>query len=144
MDDGKYPEAEKEYLAAAALDARRAQAHERLGDFYTEGKLYEKAFAQYDLLFANDPGNLHALFGSGKLAALPGQRQAGGEAALRRFADKYQPDPDGPSLARAHFFLGRLLAARGDKAGARTEYETALRLQPKLEDARRALDALGK
>ena len=144
VDDRKYPEAEKEYLAAATLDARRAQAHERLGYFYTEGKLYDKAFAQYDLLLANDPGNPHALFGVGKLAALTGQRQAEGEAALRRFVDTYQPDPDGPPLARAHDYLGRLVAARGDKSGARKEYETALRLQPKLEDARKALDALGK
>ena len=144
VDDGKYLEAEREYLAAAALDTRRAQAHERLGYFYTKGKLYEKAFAQYDLLFTNEPGNPHALFGVGKLAVLTGQRQREGEAALRRFIDKYQPDPDGPPVARAHFFLGRLLAVRGDKAGAKTEYETALRLQPKLEDARKALDAVGE
>ena len=137
VDDGKYPEAEKEYLAAAALDARRAQAHERLGFFYTEGKLYPKAFAQYDALLAIDPDQQHALYGLGKLAALTGQRQAEGEAALRRFLDQYQPDPDeGPPPARAHYFLGRLLAARSDKAGARTEYEAALRLRP-LTNGRR-------
>ncbi len=145
VDDGKYPEGEKEYLAAAALDARRAQAHERLGYFYTEGKLYDKAFAQYDGLLANDPGEPRALFGLGKLVALTGQRPAEGEAALRRFLDKYQPDPDGgPPPARAHYFLGKLRAARGDKPGARQEFEAALRLQPKAEDARKALDALGK
>ena len=145
VDDGKYPEAEKEYLAAAALDARRAQAHERLGYFYTEGKLYEKAFAQYDGLLANDPSQPRALFGLGKLAALTGKRPAEGEAVLRRFLDEYHPDPDdGPPPARAHYFLGELLAARGDKPGARREFEAALRLQPKLEDAHKALDALGK
>ncbi len=145
VDDGKYPEAEKEYLAAAVLDDRRAQAHERLGFFYTEGKLYARAFAQYDILLATDPGQPRALYGLGKLAALTGQRQAEGEAALRRFLEQYQPDPDdGPPPARAHYFLGRLLAARGDKAGARAEYEAALRLHPKMEDARKALDAPGK
>ncbi len=145
VDDGKYPEAEKEYLAAAALDARRAQAHERLGFFYTEGKLYARAFAQYDTLLATDPGQPRALYGLGKLAALTGQRQAEGEAALRRFLEQYQPDPDdGPPPARAHYFLGRLLAARGDKAGARTEYEAALHLHPKMEDARKALDSPDK
>ena len=119
VDDGHYLEAEKEYLAATALDARRAQAHERLGYFYTEGKLYEKAFAQYDLLLRNDPDEPRALYGLGKLAALTGQRPAEGEAALRRFLEHYQPDPDdGPSPARAHYFLGKLLADRGDKPGA--------------------------
>ena len=145
VDDGKYPEGEKEYFAAAALDARRAQAHERLGYFYTEGKLYDKAFAQYDGLLTNDPGNQSALFGLGRLAAITGKRPAEGEAALRRFLDKYQPDPDGgPSPARTHYFLGKLLAARGDGPGARQEFEVALRLQPKMEDARQALDAAGR
>ena len=145
VDDGKYPDAETEYLAAVALDPRRPQARERLGYFYTEGKLYAKAFAQYDTLLAADPGQLHALYGLGRLAALTGQRQAEGEAALRHFLDKYQADPDeGPQPARAHYFLGRLLAARGDKAGARAEFESALRLKPKLDEARKALDALDK
>lgn len=144
-DDGKYPEAEREFLAAAALDPRRPQAHERLGFFYTEGKLYEKSLAQYDALLAIDHSHPHALFGIGKLAVLTGQRPGEGEAALRRFLDHYQPDPDdGPSPESAHYFLGRLLAARGDKSGARAEYEAALRLHPKMEEARRALDALEK
>ena len=144
VDDGKYLDAEKEYLAAAALDSRRAQAHERLGYFYTEGKIYPKAFAQYDTLLAADPGNLHALSGFGRVAALTGQRTAEGEAALRRFLEHYRPDPDGgPTPARAHYFLGKLLAARGDRDGARAEYTEALRLRPKLDEARKALDALG-
>ena len=122
VDDARYPEAEKEYLAAATLDARRAQAHERLGYFYTEGKRYDRAFAQYDALLASDPDEARGLYGLGRLAVLTGQRPAEGEAALRRFLDHYQPDPDdGPSPARAHYFLGRLLAARGDQAGARRE-----------------------
>lgn len=145
LDDGKYLGAEKEFLAAAALDAKRPQAHDRLGFFYTEGKLYEKAFAQYDLLLAIDRNHPHALFGLGKLAALTGQRQAQGETSMRQFLENYQPDPDdGPPPARAHYFLGRLLAARGDKAGARTEYEAALRIESKMDDAQTALDGLGK
>ena len=144
VDEGKYLDAEKEYLAAVALDPRRAQAHERLGYFYTEGKIYAKAFAQYDTLLAADPGQARALYGIGRLATLTGQRTAEGEAALRKFLDKYRPDPDGgPTPARAHYFLGQLLAARNDTAGARAEYTEALRLRPKLDEARKALDALG-
>ena len=145
VDEGKYPDAEKEYLAAVALDGRRAQARERLGYFYTEGKIYPKAFAQYDALLTADPGQLHALAGLGRLAALTGQRAAEGEAALRKFLDKYRPDPDGgPTPARAHYHLGKLLAARGDRDGARAEYTEALRLRPKYDEARKALDALGR
>lgn len=149
-DDGKYPEAEKEYLAAVTLYPLRALAHERLGDFYTEGKLYDKAFAQYDMLLSGDADRLPALYGFGRLTVLTGQQQPKGEAALRRFLDVYiywsdiSYHEEKPSLARAHFILGRLLAARGEQAGARAEYETALRLRLKLDEARKALDALGK
>ena len=86
---------------------RRTQAHERLGYFYTEGKFaYDKAFAQYDTLldkYHRSRPTARVCYGLGKLAVLTGRRQAEGEAALRRFLDKYQPDPDeGPPPARAH------------------------------------------
>jgi Flp pilus assembly protein TadD len=51
-------------------------------------------------------------------------------------------DLENPSLAAAHFRLGNILQKKGDKAGARNEYETALKIDPKQNLAREALAKL--
>ena len=45
-------------------------------------------------------------------------------------------------LAHAHYRLGGVHEQRGDRARARAAYETALKLDPGLEDATRLLAAL--
>jgi hypothetical protein len=45
-------------------------------------------------------------------------------------------------LSVAHFQLGRLAEARGDREQAVTEYRAAVEGDPSLADARRALDRL--
>ena len=60
---------------------------------------------------------------------------------MRRYLEAGQFDP-GATEAHAHWRLGMILEKRGDVAGARAEYEAALRLEPKLTDAKRALDRM--
>lgn len=46
-----------------------------------------------------------------------------------------------PQNGNMHMYLAQMLAAKGEKAAALTEFETALRLDPSLEDrARQAMD----
>ena len=140
-DDDHPVEAERAYRAAISLDGHRPQARERLGSLYLESGRFAQAFAQWDEVLHADLTQRHALYGLGKTAALSGQRIDEGETALRAFLATAEPDPDGPTAAHAHFYLGRLLARRGN-AGARGEYETALRLDPGMENARKALAAM--
>ena len=142
-DDNDTTAAGEAYRRAEQLDAVRPEAHERLGDLALELRRYPDAFAQWDQMLQHDRVQPRGLYGLGKTAAVTGQRTAEGEAALRTFLAVAKPDPDGPTPARAHFYLGRLLAARKDPA-ARSEYEAALRLNPKMPEARRALDDLRK
>jgi Flp pilus assembly protein TadD len=51
-------------------------------------------------------------------------------------------DLENPSLAAAHFRLGNILEKKGDAVGARNEYETALKIDPKQKLAREALAKL--
>ena len=44
----------------------------------------------------------------------------------------------------AHYWLGRLAEGRKDPAGARTEYQAALKLDAKYKLAQEALKQLGK
>ncbi len=143
-DDGNAAEAETGYLAAVRLDPKRPEARGRLGELYLDGHRFPQAFAQWDAVLAVDPTQGRALYGLGKTAALSGQRQTEGEAAIKTFLQTAKPDADGPPAARAHFYLARLLEKRGDRPSARAEYEAALRLNPKLDDARQSLASLGK
>lgn len=142
-DDGNQTGAEQAYLHAERIDARRPEAHERLGSVYVELHRYPQAFAQWDAMLQADHDQPRALYGLGETASASGDRTAEGEAALKRFFAVVKPDPDGPSVARAHYYLGRLLERRGGPE-ARAEYEAALRLNPGMRDARRAIDGLAK
>jgi hypothetical protein len=51
-------------------------------------------------------------------------------------------DLENPSIAAAHFRLGNILEKKANPAGARNEYETALRIDPKQKLAREALAKL--
>jgi predicted TPR repeat methyltransferase len=44
--------------------------------------------------------------------------------------------------ASAYFRLGNILEKKGDSAGARAEYETTLKIDPKQKEARAALAKL--
>ena len=138
-DDGRLPEAKSVFQEAVRLDPRRPEARGRLGTIYLDEKQYPQAFAEWDALLSGDPARPHGLYGLGKTAALSGQRTGEGENALRAFLRIPGVDPEGPSPARAHFYLGMLLDRRGDRDAARREYETALRLDADLTEARQAL-----
>lgn len=141
--DGDHPaEAEREYLAAVQIDPKRPDARGRLGSYYAEHGRYQQAFAQWDSVLAVAPDEPHALYGLGRTAAVSGQRSQEGETALRSFLKNPKPDAEGPSPARAHYYLGALLAKRGDAAAARAEFQEALRLNSGLSEAKQALAKL--
>ena len=66
---------------------------------------------------------------------------AGGEQALKTYLASPTPEK-GPPPAIAHYRLGMIYERKGAKGLARHEYQVALQLNPKLEDARKALSAL--
>ena len=124
-----------QYPDSAALASTIASMHSEAGEF-------DKAFAAVDRMLARHPDSRPALYALGRLAALSGQRAEEGERALARYIAMGAPEPGSPSLAHAHYRLGGVQERRGDRARARAAYETALKLDSKLEDAKRALAAL--
>lgn len=147
LDTNRFDEAERRYAAAVRLDPRRTDARRRLGFLHARRGRFAEAFAEWDAVLAADPNQPQALFGLGRTADLSGERLAAGEAALQRFlglTGRAAASGDGPSPARAHFVLGNLARRRGDVATARSRYETALRLDPRNNDARQALAGLGR
>ena len=143
-DDHHSAGAKIAFQEAVRMDPARPEARGRLGTMYLEEKQYAQAFAQWDAMLSGDPARPYGLYALGKTAALSGQRTGEGENALGAFLRAPGSDPEGPSPARAHLYLGMLLERRGDRDGARREYDMALHLDADLSEARQALSTLGR
>ena len=81
----------------------------------------------------------------GRTAANAGQQLDRGEDAMRRYLANVPPPAERiPTIASARAWLGGILKQKGDKEGARREFEAALKLDPHNGLAKRSLAALGK
>jgi tetratricopeptide (TPR) repeat protein len=120
----------REAVKLAKDDATRALALTWLGWLSQETQQYDDAFAAFDGLAAL--GRPAGLYEAGRTALFAGRDLDRGQSALRRYlASKHGIDDPSPALA--HLQLGLLAERRGDRAAAREEVATALRLDPSVE-----------
>ena len=147
--DGDFLFAEKKYEAALAAYQESARLHPRsmiqvrISLLYQQKKDWTQAFAALDRALAIDPDFPFALYQVGRAAALSGYQLERGEKALRTYiAMPMREDLENPSIAAAHFRLGNIREKKGDLAEARSEYEIALKIDPKQKLAREALAKL--
>lgn len=102
-----------------------------------------EAFAVIDAYQKRRPSDPQALFQVGRLAAATGQQLERGEEALRQYLNAPPPPAlNFPSLSVVHLRLGNIAERRGNKAAARAAYQQALTLDPRSNQARRALEGL--
>jgi tetratricopeptide (TPR) repeat protein len=140
--DKKYDAALSAYEESARLHPR-PMIHVRISLAYQNKKDWTQAFAALDRALAMDANFPFALYQVGRTAALSGNELERGEKCLRRYiAMPVREELENPSLAAAHFRLGNILEKKDDRAGARSEYETALTIDPKQKLAREALAKL--
>jgi tetratricopeptide (TPR) repeat protein len=147
--EGDFLFADKKYDAALAAYRESARLHPRpmiqvrIGLVHQQRKDWTQAFAALDLALAMDANFPFALYQLGRTAVFSGQQLDRGEKCLRTYiAMPVREDLENPSLASAHFRIGNILEKKGDTVGARTEYETALKIDPKQKLAREALAKL--
>lgn len=133
--------AERELKAAVQAAPNNAALRMRLALFYQDQQKWEAAFETLEAALTADPNNWNALYQMGRTGAFSGKRLDRSEECLKRYFE-HKPGPDDPPLANAHFRLGQIYEKKGNKALARTEYQTALKLDPKLQDAKDALAKL--
>jgi hypothetical protein len=141
QEANRLPEAERWFGEAVRLAPDSMAPLRGLAAVHAAGKRWDAAFAALDRLLARDSGDAFALYNTGRVAALSGLRLESGERALRAYIARPHR-ADLPSHAAAHWRLGMILEARGDFAGARREYGSALRLEPQHAEAQAALRAL--
>jgi tetratricopeptide (TPR) repeat protein len=131
-------ERELNYLITSFPDS--SVGYSQLAIFYTNNKQFDKAFAIIDQRLKVKPNDPAGLYAYGRAASVSGMNLDRGEQGMKGYIAN--PIPTGPTVANAHYRLGLIIEKKGDKARARAEYETALRLDPGLRDAKKALDAL--
>jgi tetratricopeptide (TPR) repeat protein len=121
------------------LDASRGRF--AFATLYLAENKYNQAFAEFEEVLKEKPDDYAALFQTGRLAAISGERLDHGLTVLRQCLT--MPPPEGqPGHAAAHWRIGFILEKKSDKVGARAAYEASLKLDPKFPQAIESLRKL--
>lgn len=140
VHEKKIAEAEKEFQEAVKINADYVSV---LANFYTNQKQYDKAFAMFEEALKKNPDDYVSIYQVGKTAALSGQRLDRGEECLKKYLAR-TPAQNEPSHAGANMRLAQIKEKRGSKADAKKLFETALRLDGNLKEAKEGLERVSK
>ncbi len=138
-------------FAGGGMDKAQIQAEEikklddvqgsvAAGTVYAADKKFDLAFLEFEHVLRADPDNYAANYQYGRLAAQTGQNLEKGLTALKKCLSQVPPK-DQPGYAAADWRMGNILELKGDKPGARTSYEAALKADPHFS---RAMESLKK
>jgi tetratricopeptide (TPR) repeat protein len=128
--------------AKAALDLNpdRIDAYRVMAAVLTLEKRYDDAAKLIARAEAAIPDDLSPLVYAARALLRDGAELPKAEAYLKKYLDQTkEPEVGAPLIAGAHWSLGLVYEKEGRKADARNELETALRLKPDFEPARRDL-----
>jgi tetratricopeptide (TPR) repeat protein len=132
--------AEKEYITMAKADATYAPV---LANFYLNQKQYDKAFSMFDEAMKKNPDDMLAIYQYGRASAISGQQLDKGEQYLRKYL-AYTPKQNEPSHGGANMRMAQIYEKRGNKAEAKKLFETALKLDNTLKEAKEGLERVSK
>ena len=135
LKEKKTAEAEKEFVAMAKVDPQYTSA---LANFYVGQQQFDKAFGLFDEALKKNPEDMLAAYQYGRTSAVSGQRLDQGETYLKKYLT-YSPKPNEPSHAGANMRLAQIHEKRGNKSEAKRLYETALKMDSSLKDAKEGL-----
>lgn len=138
-----YAAADAEYTKALESKPKTADRIYDIGDYFLQrgqgDKLLQVA-AEGEALAPNDPrGKYYQAVGW----ILQGQKYPDAEKNLREYLAAGPFQSSYPALWDVHYWLGRLQAAQKNTAEAKSEYQQALKLNPKYKKAEEALKQLG-
>ncbi len=137
----KYGKAEKYSREAAKVDPSRAGAYRSLAFALAA----EERWAELDAALAeaekNVPDDLSPYYQAGRALLYPAKDLPRAERYFRKYLGQ-EPEGEAPTLAHAHWRLGRVLEKEGRKPEAVSEIEAALRTAPDLGEAKKDLKRL--
>lgn len=132
--------AEREYLEMVKADPAYVPV---LANFYVKQKKYSEAFDLFDEALKKNPNDFVSIYQIGKTAAISGQKLERGEDCLKKYLT-YQPKPNEPSHGGANMRLGQIKEKKGSKSEAKKYFETALKLDSSLKEAKEGLARCSK
>jgi tetratricopeptide (TPR) repeat protein len=130
------------YQRAIAVAPDSVAGYNGLVNLYVREKRWSDAFATLDRVSARIPTELNVPLAIARVAYLSGEQLQRGEEAAKHWIANSPATASINSKAQAHLRLGQIYEKTSRKELARLEFEQALAINPKLEDARKALDAL--
>jgi len=134
----KYDLAEQHSREALKIDADRIAAYNSLAGLYA----FQARWQDLDTIIAQAekavPDNPAPYFFAARVLSGSGKDNARAERYLLKYLSA-EPEINGPSFAQARWRLGLVYEKMGRKADAIREIETALRLNPDMDDAKKDL-----
>ena len=138
-----YAAADAEYAKALESKPKTAKRIYDIGDYFLGRKNAVELLAVADTGEQLAPEDPRGKFYRGVGLILQGQRPVEAEKLLRDYLETAPMYSDNPRPWTAHYWLGKLQENQKNPAGARAEYEAALKLNGKYKPAQEALKQLG-
>jgi tetratricopeptide (TPR) repeat protein len=132
----KFAEAESQFVQAYKTDPLYVH---QLANFYVRQKRYDKALAPFEENYKKDPNDMSSAYQIGRICAISGQKLDVGESCLTKYLS-YQPKEKEPSIAAANMRLALIKEKKGNKPEAKKLYETALKMDSNLKEAKEGLE----
>lgn len=133
---------EREMEAAIAVAPDSLRSYAAFAIWYTKANKWTQAFAILDRYIERRPNDPHGPYAIGRVAAFSGQQLARGELGIRAFLANPPREAAPPLFSRVYLRLGQVLGHQGKTAEARAALEQALTLDPRNDDAKKALATL--
>ena len=139
----QWDQAEKHARAAVGVDPERIGAYSGLAGLFAHLERWNDLDAALTEAERKVPDNLAPHYQAARILLNDGRELGRAERYLRRYLTR---DPEGaaPSWAHAHWRLGLVLDKQGRKPEAIAELETALKLNPELDQAKKDLKRIKK
>lgn len=138
-----YAAADVQFTKALESKPKTGKRIYDIGDYFLQRKNAAQVLAAADAGEQLAPQDPRGKFYRATAFVLQGEKPADAEKLLREYLRTAPMNSDYPRPWAAHFWLGRLAESQKNTAGARGEYEAALRLNGKYKPAQEALKQLG-
>jgi len=136
-----YDLAEKHAQQAIAIDPGRGGSYKLMAALYARQARWHDLDSVLSEAESRVRDDLSAYFQAGLEILSAGNDPQRAERYFRKYLSQ-EPEAYAPHLSRGHWRLGQALEKQGRKTDAIAEFETALRLEPDLEDAKKDLKRL--